>query len=88
MKFFIYLLRFSLVLFLTIPFKSFATHNRAGEIQVEYIDNLTRRATIVTYTKASSLPADRTELIINWGDRKSTRLNSSHVLRSRMPSSA
>ncbi len=70
MKFFIYLLRFSLVLFLTIPFKSFATHNRAGEIQVEYIDNLTRRATIVTYTKASSLPADRTELIINWGDGK------------------
>ena len=24
----------------------------------------------------------------NWGDRKSTRLNSSHITRSRMPSSA
>ena len=25
---------------------------------------------------------------ISWGDRKSTRLNSSHITRSRMPSSA
>ena len=57
-----------LILLLVAPFKSFATHNRAGEIQVEYVDNLTRRATIVTYTKASSLPADRTQLVINWGD--------------------
>ena len=57
-----------LILLLAAPFKSFATHNRAGEIQVEYVDNLTRRATIVTYTKASSLPADRTQLVINWGD--------------------
>lgn len=58
------------VLFLATPFRSFATHNRAGEIQVEYVDNLTRRATIITYTKASSIPADRTELFIMWGDGK------------------
>ncbi len=70
MKFFIYLLRCSLVLFLTLPFKSFATHNRAGEIQVEYIDNLTCRATIITYTKTSSVPADRPQLQIFWGDGK------------------
>ena len=58
------------VLLLTSPFHSFATHNRAGEIHVEYIDNLTRQATVITYTKASSIPADRTQLLIIWGDGK------------------
>lgn len=49
-----------------------ATHNRAGEISIEQIGNcnesLTIRATIVTYTKASSRPADRDSLTICWGD--------------------
>lgn len=67
-----------LILLLVAPFKSFATHNRAGEIQVEYVDNLTRRATIVTYTKASSLPADRTQLTINWGDGTTEMVNRSN----------
>ncbi len=58
------------VLLLASPFYSFATHNRAGEIHVEYIDNLTRQATVITYTKVSSIPADRTELLIIWGDGK------------------
>ena len=44
-----------------------ATHNRAGEINLEQIGTLTLRATITTYTKASS-PVDRQDLIINWGD--------------------
>jgi gliding motility-associated-like protein len=54
----------------TIPV--WATHNRAGEISIEQIGNcnesLTIRATIVTYTKASSRPADRDSLTICWGD--------------------
>lgn len=48
-----------------------ATHNRAGEIIVEQIgdcNDLTVRATIVTYTKASSAAADRDSLTICWGD--------------------
>ena len=48
-----------------------ATHNRAGEIIIEQIgdcNNLTIRATIVTYTKASSAAADRDSLTICWGD--------------------
>jgi len=48
-----------------------ATHNRAGEISVQQIGNcndLTVRATITTYTKASSSAADRDSLIISWGD--------------------
>lgn len=45
-----------------------ATHNRAGEIRYEQIGPLTIRATIVTYTKASSTAADRDTLILNWGD--------------------
>ena len=48
--------------------KTFATHNRAGEIRLEQIGSLTLRATIITYTKASSVSADRPELPIIWGD--------------------
>lgn len=50
----------------------YATHNRAGEIWVEQVGNcvtsLTVKATIVTYTKASSRAADRDTLVICWGD--------------------
>jgi len=45
-----------------------ATHNRSGEITYEQIGPLTIRATITTYTKASSASADRDTLILNWGD--------------------
>ena len=52
-----------------------ATHNRAGEITVRLVDEdcagpsgLTIEATITTYTKASSIPADRDTLTICWGD--------------------
>ncbi len=50
----------------------YATHNRAGEISIEQVgdcaESLEVRATIVTYTKASSRPADRDTLEICWGD--------------------
>jgi gliding motility-associated-like protein len=55
-----------------------ATHNRAGEIYIEQTGPLSIKATIITYTKASSVPADRKELTINWGDDSSsviTRIN-------------
>jgi Secretion system C-terminal sorting domain len=58
------------LLLLALPFHSFAIHNRAGEIHVEYVDDLTRRATIITYTKTGSIPGDRRELGIHWGDGK------------------
>jgi len=45
-----------------------ATHNRAGEITYEQIDELTIRAKITTYTRTSSFGADRDSLEINWGD--------------------
>lgn len=58
-----------MILFL--PF-SWATHNRAGEISIEQVgdctSSLTVMATIVTYTKASSVRADRDSLTICWGD--------------------
>ena len=48
-----------------------ATHNRAGEISVvpvgPCLDNRVE-ATITTYTKASSVAADRDSLLICWGD--------------------
>lgn len=45
-----------------------ATHNRAGEITIEQIDPLTIKATITTYTKATSTNADRDSLTLCWGD--------------------
>ncbi len=56
--------------FLLAPLALFATHNRAGEIHVEQIGPLTVRCTIITWTKASSVNADRDTLTIDWGDGK------------------
>ena len=53
---------------LTLPEKAFATHNRAGEIQIEQIGPLTIRATVITYTKNSSIQADRKDVPVSWGD--------------------
>ncbi len=62
-----------LSLFLTVVFtqNARATHNRAGEITIEQIGDLTIRATITTYTKTSSVPADKDSLEIVWGDGSS-----------------
>jgi gliding motility-associated-like protein len=61
--------KLTLLFFLcTICNTSFATHNRAGEITYRQTGPLTIEATITTYTKASSTPADRDTLEICWGD--------------------
>lgn len=52
----------------------FATHNRAGEITYTQISGLTYDFTITTYTKASSVDADRSELVIFWGDGTASTL--------------
>lgn len=64
------LLRFSIFLIAVFSALSVnATHNRAGEIT--YVTNtsnsLSITATITTYTKESSVPADRDSLEICWG---------------------
>lgn len=55
-----------------------ATHNRAGQISVRQVgdctQSLTIEATIITYTKASSRPADRDTLTICWGDGSCQRV--------------
>lgn len=67
-----------ILFFLGLPLLGWATHNRAGEISIEQVGNcvnsLTVRATIVTYTKASSTQADRDSLTLVWGDGTSTRV--------------
>ena len=55
------------ILFLFISIKTFATHNRAGEITYVHITGSQYKITITTYTKDSS-PADRNDLAIRWGD--------------------
>ncbi len=46
----------------------FATHNQAGEIIFKQINGLTIEASIITYTKLSSVAADRDSLNICWGN--------------------
>ena len=64
------LLKSGLILFLIAFFsvKSMATHNRSGEITYTHIAGFTYEFTITTYTKSSSIDADRPILDINWGD--------------------
>jgi gliding motility-associated-like protein len=47
---------------------AYSTHNRAGEITYTQTGPLTVRVTITTYTKASSVAADRDSLELFWGD--------------------
>jgi gliding motility-associated-like protein len=56
------------IAFCLLPQALWATHNRAGEIHVRQIGPLEVEATIITWTKASSVNADRDTLIICWGD--------------------
>ena len=56
-----------LVLILLASFGARATHNRAGEITIEFLGGLTVRATVTTYTVPDS-PADRPFLEVGWGD--------------------
>jgi gliding motility-associated-like protein len=58
----------SFFVFFCLPSTLRATHNRAGEIHIRQIDSLTVEATIITWTKASSINADRDTLTICWGD--------------------
>lgn len=64
------LLKSGLILLLIAFFsvKSMATHNRSGEITYTHIAGFTYEFTITTYTKSSSIDADRPILGINWGD--------------------
>lgn len=72
MKFYLSLFRICacLLLCVFISQSAYATHNRAGEIVYTTDPNVPFRvvATITTYTKTSSVPADRDTLLICWGD--------------------
>ncbi len=65
MKLFLYSV---ITAFLLFPQFLFATHNRAGEIVYHQTDATTIQASIITYTKLSSIPADRDSLHVCWGD--------------------
>ncbi len=47
---------------------SYATHNRAGEIRYRQLNDLTIIAELITYTKTSSIAADRDSIVFDWGD--------------------
>ncbi|MCC6815658.1 MAG: gliding motility-associated C-terminal domain-containing protein [Saprospiraceae bacterium] len=48
--------------------QTLATHNRAGEIRYEQISDLRIRLELITYTKTSSVSADRDTITVFWGD--------------------
>lgn len=66
------------ILFTSISGTISATHNRSGEITYAQLDPLTIRATITTYTKASSIGADRDSLVMFWGDGTSDMIGRSN----------
>ncbi len=45
-----------------------ATHNRAGEINIRQTGDLTIEVTVTTYTKTTSTQADRDSVRVFWGD--------------------
>lgn len=65
---------FLVLLYLGSCTSALATHNRAGEITYTQVDNLTIIATVTTYTKASSLDADRDTVTLCWGDGNCTAI--------------
>ena len=72
---------------------TFSTHIDRVEILDPAVDSayrryLTARAEVYGPEKAAARPQTLMDLATTAADRKSTRLNSSHVKRSRMPSSA
>ncbi len=61
----------SLICFIQYAIMAFATHNRAGEIVIEQVGGCTSntvKCTVYTWTKTSSINADRDSLTICWGD--------------------
>jgi gliding motility-associated-like protein len=63
------------LLYFTCTNVALATHNRAGEIYVEQINGCNSnmvRCSIFTYTKTSSVQADRDTLTLCWGDANKT----------------
>ncbi|MGB3227145.1 MAG: gliding motility-associated C-terminal domain-containing protein [Saprospiraceae bacterium] len=53
----------------------FATHNRAGEINFNQISEQKILVTVTTYTKTSSVSADRDSILIEWGDGTSSNIS-------------
>ena len=56
------------LLVLGLGFQVSATHNRAGEITYRHISGSKFEVTVTTYTKLSSVQADRCKIVINYGD--------------------
>lgn len=64
----------STLLLLALAAPLLATHNFSGEITFRKVGMMSMEVTITTYTKASSVNADRDSLTLNWGDGTSSLL--------------
>jgi len=60
--------KYFIILFHFFSLAAFATHERAGEITYRHIGGNTYEISVTTYTKGSSVQADRCTITINFGD--------------------
>ena len=61
----------------------------AGEVIIEHVSNSSLEHPLIHLPKVAGIDLSVTKhVLMLWIDRKSTRLNSSHIPLSRMPSSA
>lgn len=58
----------SILVLVFLVYQTYATHNRAGEITYVQTGPLSIEMTVTTYTKTSSISADRDSIEIFWGD--------------------
>ena len=66
---------FSIILLAFGSLLVYGTHNRAGEITYEQLDDLTYRITVITYTATGPGPvADRPALTLQFGDGMSAEV--------------
>ena len=66
---------FTLVLMAGSSLLVYGTHNRAGEITYEQLDDLSYRITVITYTATGPGPvADRPSLTVQFGDGMSAEV--------------
>ena len=85
-------LRILLVFLAFLPVVLAATHNRAGEIIVEFAGDcgnpnqqLTVCATIITYTETEQTDVDRDSLLLNWGDLSSEMIGRTRIVSNVAP---
>lgn len=73
-------MRLITIFFIFLNLVSYATHNRAGEITYKQVSDYTFDFEVITFTNTKptsngTMPADRPDLVIQWGDNTYSKVN-------------